>query len=79
MTNRLDDATLRARYEAGVQAHNRIRARKIRDGAVVMGAVTVYGESVKVPRMAKLANYAQLFCIAALFVIPNLLFIAYAF
>ena len=42
-------------------------------------AVSSYDEIARTRPMEKMAHNAQLFCIAAAFIIPNLLFMAYAF
>lgn len=78
MSNRLDEATLRARYEAGVRAHKRGQQQRVGETAALMMAVEAYDEAVSGRRLAKAAHAAQLFCIAAAFIIPNLLFAAYA-
>ena len=79
MSNRLDEATLRARYEAGVTAHNRQKQQRVGETAALMLAVEVFDDVMEDRRMAKVAHAAQLFCIGAAFVLPNVLFIAYAF
>lgn len=78
MTNRLDEATLRARYEAGVRLHTRAKQQRQGETAALMLAVAAYDEAVARKPLARMAHAAQLFCIGAAFVIPNVLFVAYA-
>lgn len=78
MSNRLDEATLRARYEAGVKAHKRQQQQRRGEVTALVIAVSTYDEIARNRRVEKMAHAAQLFCIAAAFVIPNLLFMAYA-
>ena len=80
MNNRLDEKTLRARYEAGVKAHTWQRQQYYAAVAAVGLVLEAYDDTAsKSRRMAKAAHYAQLFCIAFAFITPNLLFMAYAF
>ncbi len=79
MSNKLDEATLRARYDAGVKAHNRQKKQRVGETGALMLAAAVFDETMADKRMAKAAHAAQLFCIAAAFILPNLLFILYAF
>ena len=78
MSNQLDEATLRARYDAGVKAHKRQQQQRRGEVAALAIAVSSYDEIARSRRMEKMAHSAQLFCIAAAFVIPNLLFMVYA-
>lgn len=78
MSNRLDEATLRARYEEGVRLHRRQQQQRRGEVAALAIAVSSYDEIARTRRMEKMAHAAQLFCIAAAFIIPNLLFMAYA-
>jgi hypothetical protein len=75
MTHKLDPKTLRARYETGVRDFEQSRARKVRRGTTVARAVASFGETVETPVMQRATKLAQQVCIAALFIIPNLLMI----
>lgn len=79
MTNQLDTATMRARYESGVLAHNRQKQQRAGETRALMLAVEIFDNTVQDRRIAKLAHLAKLFCIASVFVLPNLLIISYAF
>jgi hypothetical protein len=79
MSNRLDEATLRARYETGVAKHNRQKKQRLGETEALMMAAAIYDETMSDKRMTKVAHAAKLFCIGSAFVLPNLLFMAYAF
>jgi hypothetical protein len=79
MTNRLDENTLRSRYEEGVAFHNRQKKQRLGETGALMLAVAVYDETMEDRRMAKVAQAAQLFCIGSAFLIPNILFILHGF
>jgi LDH2 family malate/lactate/ureidoglycolate dehydrogenase len=75
MTSKLDPKTLRARYEAGIRDHENKRVRRQRGGTTVTRAVASFGNTVERPFMQRATKLAQMICIAAFFIIPNLLLI----
>ncbi len=79
MSNKLDPATLRARYEEGVKAHKGGQAQQEGEVVALSMALGAFGETVNGSSLMKRASHAaKLFCIACAFIIPNLLMIVVA-
>jgi hypothetical protein len=75
-----DQATLQARYEAAKENYARVQWQRNGEVTALHTVLAGYAETMDGMRMMKLASRAaQLFCIAAAFIIPVLLFVAVGF
>jgi hypothetical protein len=76
----LDDATLQARYEAAKTDYARVQWQRNGEVTALHTLLAGYAETMDgMPIMKVAARAAQLFCIAAAFIIPVLLFLVVGF
>jgi len=75
MSNTLDPDTMRMRYEEGVKLHKGTRAQQKGEVLALSMALGGFGEVMSDSKMKRASQMAKLFCIGAVFVIPNLLMI----